>query len=90
MFQTISDLQLIETMQWDEAPINTTKEKPISIEFTATENNIIKLLEKHTTLSIDALVQQSTYSGSSISEALLNLEFQNIITTLPGKSYELY
>lgn len=80
----------IETMQWDEAPIKAEKEKDCSIEFTATENSIIKLLETHTTLSIDALVQQSTHSGSSISEALLNLEFQNIITALPGKAYELY
>ena len=80
----------IETMQWDEAPLNTIKEKPSLIEFTATENSIIKLLETHKTLSIDALVQQSELSGSSVSEALLNLEFQNIITALPGKAYELY
>ena len=66
------------------------KETTSILPFSVAENSIIKLLEKNSRLSYDALIQLSNLSSSVISESLLHLEFENMITALPGKSYKLY
>jgi DNA processing protein len=40
-------------------------------------------------LHIDLLYQQSGLSSSAVAAAMLNLEMQNIIISLPGKMFQL-
>jgi DNA processing protein len=50
---------------------------------------IIQLINAKETISIDDIYLQSGLSSSSIASAILNLELQNIVLSLPGKMYRL-
>ena len=84
--------ELIEVMGWEEKP-KSLKEKrsqrEIFIELSKDEKAIIDLLNEKETVHIDELNIRSGLSSSSIAVAILNLELQNVIISLPGKIYRL-
>jgi DNA processing protein len=47
------------------------------------------MLQEKEVVHIDELNIQSGLSSSAIAAAVLNLELQNVVTTLPGKMYKL-
>ena len=61
----------------------------IFIELTASEKLIVDLLGSNESMHVDFLSHQVSLSGSQLAAALLNLEFNGIITSLPGKMYKL-
>ncbi len=65
------------------------KQRELFIELNDDERIITQLLEKKETVHIDELYLKSNLSSSSVAAAILNLELQNIITSLPGKMYSL-
>ncbi len=50
---------------------------------------IVDLLNQNDTMQIDELYLKSGLSSSAMAAALLQLEMQNIVTSLPGKVYRL-
>lgn len=80
--------QLMETMGWEEkkkAPIK--KQKELFIELTNDEKLIVDILKEKETAHIDEINLRSGLSSSSVAQAILNLELQNIIKGIPGKIY---
>ncbi len=81
---------LLEIMNWKE------KEKParkkqreLFIELTPDEKIITDILLEKETAAIDELYLKSGLSSSAAAQALLMLEMQGIILSLPGKIYKL-
>ena len=81
---------LLEIMNWKE------KEKPprkkqreLFIELTPDEKIITDILLEKETAAIDELYLKSGLSSSAAAQALLMLEMQGVILSLPGKIYKL-
>jgi len=82
--------QLLETMGWQEKKKKEPKKtRELFIELTEEEKIIINILNNAETISIDDINLLSGLSISSVAVAILNLEMQNVIQSLPGKMYRL-
>ncbi len=81
--------QLIENMGWQVKKKNIKKQRELFIELSEDERVLIELFKEQEVIPIDELFLQSKLSSSRVAGALLNLEIQNIICSLPGKMYRL-
>lgn len=81
--------ELIEIMGWEERKPAAKKQKEIFIELSADEKNIVKILQQKESVHIDEINLQSGLSSSAVAAAILNLELQNVIRSLPGKIYTI-
>ncbi len=81
--------QLLETMGWQEKKKNIKKQRVLFVELSTEERMIVNLLNESEPTPIDLLYLKSGLSSSSVAAAILNLEIQNIILSLPGKMYIL-
>ena len=82
--------ELLELMGWKEkSKTKTKKQKELFIELTPEEKQVVQLLQAKETVSIDEINLSSGLSSSSIAAAILNLELQNVVASLPGKMYKL-
>ena len=81
--------QLKENMGWVEMKKNKKKQKELFIQLTNEEELIVKILQKSELVHIDEIYISSGLSGSQAAAAILNLELQNVIGSLPGKMYKL-
>lgn len=88
----LSDVsELLETMGWQEKK---NKKKPrlqqeLFIELSPDEKQITGLLKERETMAIDEINLRTGLSSSAIAAAMLNLELQNVVVSLPGKLYRL-
>ncbi len=81
---------LIETMNW--APKEKKQKKnqrELFIELEPDERIIVDILQQQESIQIDQLYFKSGLSSSAVATALLMLEMQNVILSLPGKVYKL-
>ena len=81
--------QLIEVMGWEEKKKVFKKQRELFIELNEEEKIIIGLLREKDMMPIDAIYLQSGLSSSKVAAAILNLELQNVIISLPGKMYRM-
>jgi DNA processing protein len=82
--------ELLEMMNWLPVPEKKKKiQRQLFIEMTTEEKVIFELLNANEQLAVDELYFKSGLSSSAAAGALLNLELQNIVQTLPGKIYRL-
>ncbi|MEO6814944.1 MAG: DNA-processing protein DprA [Ginsengibacter sp.] len=65
------------------------KQRELFIEFTADEKIIVDILQLEEQVHIDELYFKSKLSSSAVAQALLMLEMQGILSSLPGKMYKL-
>lgn len=83
--------EIIEVMGWEEkaqkSKVKTQKE--LFIELSKEEKIIIDILNEKESVHIDELNIKSGLSSSSMAAAILNLELQGVVATLPGKLYKL-
>jgi DNA processing protein len=84
--------ELLEVMGWKERVKSkkAKQQRELFIEMTAEEKQIVKLLQEKENVHIDELNIQSGLSSSAVAAAILNLELQNIVQSLPGKLYKLH
>lgn len=81
---------LIELMNWlPEEKVQKKKQRELFIELTKEEKMIVDILQQRDTTPIDELYFNSGLSSSSVAQALLMLEMQNVIIAMPGKMYKL-
>lgn len=83
--------QLLEMMGWEEKrkkPAAITN-RPLFLNLTDDEKKIVDMLQKKPAWGIDEINMASGMSSSAVAAAILNLELQNIIQSLPGKMYKL-
>ena len=81
--------QLAENLGWSNQPTKKKQQRILFVDLTKDEQIIVDLLKQKEQVSIDEIFLQSKLSSSAIAAALLNLELQNIIVSLPGKMYQL-
>jgi DNA processing protein len=82
--------QLMQVMGWEEKKKeNAPRQKELFIELSAEEKQVVQLIKEKDVVHIDEINLKSGLNSSTIAAAILNLELQNIIATLPGKMYKL-
>lgn len=81
---------LIDTLGWENKKTASKKvQKELFIQLSAEEQLVVSLLREKESFAIDELNMKSNLSSSMMAAILLNLEIQNVITSLPGKMYKL-
>jgi len=81
---------LIEIMNWAEQKKPARKkQRSIFIELNENEKIIVNILHEKESIHIDELNIKSSLSSGAVAAAILNLELQNVIVSLPGKLYQL-
>ena len=81
--------ELLETMGWAKKKVERERQRELFIELTEQERQLLEIIKKAGVASIDEINLQSGLSSSQVAAALLSLELQNIIQSLPGKRYSL-
>jgi len=88
----LSDAQeLIETMGWEirNQKSEVRKQKELFIELSDEERIIVNILKEKESVPIDEINMKSGLSSSAVAAAILSLELQNAVLSLPGKMYQL-
>ncbi len=81
--------ELIEVMGWKEKKVKTKKQKELFIELSADERQIIDMLREKEVIHIDELNIRSGLSSSAVAAAILNMELQGVVGSMPGKMYKM-
>ena len=83
--------QIIEMMGWEEQSrrLEFRRQKELFIELSSEERIIVNILKEKDLVHVDELNFKCGLSTSSMAAAILNLELQGVVTTLPGKLYKL-
>jgi DNA processing protein len=83
--------ELIDVMGWADkkSKVKSKSQRDLFIEMTAEEKIVVQLLQEKDAVAIDAINLQSGLSSSSVAAAILNLEFQGVVQSMPGKMYKL-
>lgn len=87
LLQSAEDVKYI--MGWGEPIQKKVVQRKLMIELSLDQEKIISVLEENGEASIDKLCQETSISPSMAANALLSLEFDGVIKTLPGKIYKL-
>jgi DNA processing protein len=80
---------LIDNMGWVQKKKKPKTQKELFIDLSDDEKIIVDLLRQNDPMHIDELYLKSSLSSSSVAAAILNLELQNVVASLPGKLYRL-
>jgi DNA processing protein len=81
---------IIEQMGWEQQTKKTAaSQKQLFVELNEDEKTVYNLLKEKGSLSIDEINFNCKLSSSEIAAALLTMELQNVIQSLPGKIYTL-
>jgi DNA processing protein len=80
----------LEMMNWKQTPKPTAKkQRELFIELSPDEKIVVDILQQQDSIQIDELYFKSGLSSSAVATALLMLEMQNIVLSMPGKIYKL-
>ncbi|MEO6187621.1 MAG: DNA-processing protein DprA [Ginsengibacter sp.] len=81
---------LLENMGWkvSKKP-KAKKQKELFIELTPDEKVVVEILQSQEQVHIDEIYFKSKLNSSSVAAALLMLEMQNVVISMPGKMYKL-
>lgn len=80
---------VVAQMGWEEKKKERKKQRELFIELNEDEKQIVQLLKQKESVHIDELNLNCTLNSSSIAAALLTLELQGVVQSLPGKMYGL-
>lgn len=81
--------QILESMGWEKKKIIPKKQRELFIELSEDEKMMVQILSAKEMVPIDELYLQSGLSSSAVAAALLNLEMQHVVMSMPGKTYKL-
>ena len=81
---------LLEDMGWKEyKKPSAKKQRELFIELSDDEKIVVNILQQQQQIHIDELYIKSGLSSSAVASALLTLEMQSVINSLPGKMYRM-
>jgi len=81
---------LLEMMSWTStAKPSPKKQRELFIELSPDEKIVVDILQQQDNIQIDELYFKTGLSSSAVATALLMLEMQNVVVSLPGKVYKL-
>lgn len=82
--------QLKEIMGWEEQKKKPFKaQRELFINLSEEEKLILEIFKEKEVIPIDELNIRTNLSSSAIAAAMLNLEFQGVVVSMPGKIYKL-
>jgi DNA processing protein len=87
LIEGIDDLEFF--MGWEKSSGNKPVQSSLFVELNPDEEKIVGLLQEHGELFVDQISSGLNLPGSRVSALLLNLEFKNVLVSLPGKMYKL-
>jgi DNA processing protein len=74
---------------WNTKKAKPKKQKELFISLTSDEQVLVEVLKAKDTVHIDEIFLKSGLTSSTVAAGMLNLEFQNVVASLPGKMYKL-
>lgn len=77
-------------MGWDDLKVDVKKQRSLFVELTNEQKLILSLIENIKEISIDKIAIESNMPASKVAAALLMLEFEGLIQSLPGKLYKIF
>ncbi len=81
---------LLENMGWKKhQKVSPKKQRELFIELTADEKVLVDILKSQEQVQIDELYFKSKLSSSAVAQALLMLEMQGVVSSMPGKIYRM-
>ncbi|MBL0357240.1 MAG: DNA-protecting protein DprA [Chitinophagaceae bacterium] len=80
---------LLEMMGWTSTKPIVKKQRELFIELSLDEKTVIEILQQQEAVHIDELYFKSSLSSSAVAAALLMLEMQGIVASMPGKIYKM-
>ena len=80
---------LLEMMNWTDTKPRVKKQRELFIELSPDEKIVVDILNQQENIHIDELYFKSGLSSSAAAAALLMLEMQGVITSMPGKIYKI-
>jgi len=85
-----SAADLLEMMNWNTVPKpKTNRQRALFVELSPDEKIVVDILQQQDNIQIDELYFKSGLSSSSVATALLMLEMQGVVQSLPGKLFKL-
>ncbi len=81
--------QLAEDLGWQKPTVKKKAQRELFILLSDEEQTVVTILKEKENVHIDELYLQSGLSSSAVAAAILNLELQNLVLSLPGKMYKL-
>lgn len=81
--------ELLDVLGWKETKPKAKSQRELFIELTPEEELVIKILRQKEMAHIDEINIGSGLSSSAVAAAILSLELQNVLQSLPGKMYKL-
>lgn len=76
-------------MGWDDKPAIAREQPQLFVNFSEEETRVLETIREAGEISIDQLVIKSEMPSSKIAAALLTLEFEGAVQSLPGKRYKI-
>lgn len=80
---------MVEMMGWEPREITVPLQKELFIPLPEEEKALLALFREKEVLHIDEIRLQSKLSASQVAAAVLNLELQSLLKSLPGKMYRV-
>jgi DNA processing protein len=87
LLESAADLAYV--LRWSKPKNPPGIQQELFLELSEDEKNIVDLLRQTDSLHVDELATTLSIPSSQISTTLLNLEFKNLIKSLPGSRYTL-
>lgn len=86
LMEGAADLRYV--MRWDPQQHVTPLQTTLFREFTEEEKLIMNLFENQQVVALDDMIVKTNLTTTKLASLLLNLEFDGILTSLPGKRYK--
>jgi DNA processing protein len=80
---------LMELMNWKLLAKPAKKQRELFIELSPDEQLVVDVLKQKDSVHIDEIYFKTSLSSSAVAAALLTLEMQGVVASLPGKLYKL-
>ena len=87
LIETVADLEYV--MNWETNKKTAEKLHPIFVRLERDEEKMVEVLRQYPEAGIDTLLVHSGFSTGKASALLLNLEFKEVVTQMPGKQFKL-
>jgi DNA processing protein len=81
--------ELIEVLGWKERKVKTKRQRQLFVDLSEDEQKLLDILQEKESFHIDEIYFKSGLNSSAVAAAMLNLEFQNMVASMPGKMYKL-
>ena len=86
LMENVTNLRYI--MRWEQAEPAKERQTTLFRDFTEEEKRIMHCFEQRAVVGLDDMIVETELSMTKLAALLLNLEFDGIVTALPGKRYQ--